>query len=1021
MPGRTSLPLLALLCLLPALSGADPAPLDGRRQMVLEVQEMIQQATADLDKRRAEQQRWLEQLSPADVSEAMVEQAQVEVEAARVEQESADIDLQEAQQAVRELESAIQEYGQRLQTLKSTPADAVPSAARADQVAALEAERARRNQALTIETEHLSNLTRVQALARERLRLAQERVDALSELRQAAELRNQQVAFEDLQTRLEQEQQKWLATAAKTRRDLEAMQRENPDPGRERLLTLRLQEAEEQARLLQMDLRIAQLRARTEQIELAPADADAEPKQLASLLEEVSTVSAEVHNNLSLLQRKIGVLERQAELVDKRREGGERGAALTSEGVLVGKLIRAHQERVPAFESLKERLDGRPAKVQAAYQASVHRGLWVRRSLPDDRAAWAELGREFATLPQATLLAVRQSGSDLLHAFTRVSPDRWLLLALVLLAWSGSMVALRRWAGRAASRATQRSSGFSDLLRIPREVLRGSNTALLIGGGGLITVAMSGVAPPSSSILFVGLGLWVSLVLALQLARGLLYSPQLPDARQHPRLFRQVRWFFSVGTVLAGITLLAHILTLAAPVQDLIDRAFMLYLMASILPTLEVRRLVLESLVRRLGERNWLGAVRLLSLPVPLAILLGTGVGLAGYANLAWAIGKYLGGFLVVLGLWWLLDRLLRDSITALKNALDPYSRQGQVWIKTAIEPLHGLTRLGLFVGLLLLPLYWLGVHSDNPALQAGLALLKTPLFSIGSKPVHVQGILFALLLALLVFRAGRWVRMVCYEWVFARIADLGIRHSLSVFSQYALVLAGVLVALRLFGIDLTTLAIFAGALGVGIGFGLQNIANNFISGFLLLLERPLRTSDIVRVGQHEGEVTHIGMRSITVKTWDHQEVIMPNADVISNAFINWTRSDDIVRTVLNIGIGYDSDPHRAKAVMEQVLQAHSATLRDPPPQVWLAEFDGAARFHVQYFINLRRHSRFEVRSEILLALWDALKAAGIKIPHSQQDIHIRSVPGAAPPSTLPAWSEPADVAETLRAPAAGG
>jgi potassium efflux system protein len=195
-------------------------------------------------------------------------------------------------------------------------------------------------------------------------------------------------------------------------------------------------------------------------------------------------------------------------------------------------------------------------------------------------------------------------------------------------------------------------------------------------------------------------------------------------------------------------------------------------------------------------------------------------------------------------------------------------------------------------------------------------------------------------------------------------------------------------------GIDLTTLAIFAGALGVGIGFGLQNIANNLVSGIMLLIERPLRSGDIVNIGNREGLVTRIGMRSLTIKNWDYQDVIIPNSEVISNAFTNWTHSDNVLRTKLTIGVSYDNDPHQAMQVIEQVLKAHPAVLKNPAPGVWLSDLaPSSINFHVQYYFDLKQHNGLEVKSQILFNLWDRLKAAGIRIPYSQQDLYIKELP----------------------------
>ena len=216
------------------------------------------------------------------------------------------------------------------------------------------------------------------------------------------------------------------------------------------------------------------------------------------------------------------------------------------------------------------------------------------------------------------------------------------------------------------------------------------------------------------------------------------------------------------------------------------------------------------------------------------------------------------------------------------------------------------------------------------------------------------------------------------------------------------LVFFGFLITLNVMGINLTSLVVLLGGLGVGIGFGLQNIANNFVSGLLLLLERPVRTGDIINIsGQHEGEVTRLGMRSLTVKTWDKKDVIVPNSELISNAFINWTRSDNILRTTLYIGVSYDDDPHKVKELIAEVLEQQEELLSDPPVNLILWDFgDSAVTFRIDYYQDIRNSSIFKVRDRILFMIWDVLKEHQITIPYPQRDVHVyTSQVTAAPPN----------------------
>jgi potassium-dependent mechanosensitive channel len=190
---------------------------------------------------------------------------------------------------------------------------------------------------------------------------------------------------------------------------------------------------------------------------------------------------------------------------------------------------------------------------------------------------------------------------------------------------------------------------------------------------------------------------------------------------------------------------------------------------------------------------------------------------------------------------------------------------------------------------------------------------------------------------------------------------------------------------------------VFAGALGIGIGFGLQNIANNFISGLLLLVERPLRLGDIVTIGDnYEGKVTKIGIRSLTIRHWNYKEIIVPNSELISQTFTNWTHSSPVIRTTLNINVSYHDDPHQVKQILQQVLQKIPEVLSEPEPAISLAEFgDSAINFRIDYYINMDGLGFWKTKSEVLFKIWDQFKQAGITLPYPQRDLHFKSFPPA--------------------------
>jgi len=191
---------------------------------------------------------------------------------------------------------------------------------------------------------------------------------------------------------------------------------------------------------------------------------------------------------------------------------------------------------------------------------------------------------------------------------------------------------------------------------------------------------------------------------------------------------------------------------------------------------------------------------------------------------------------------------------------------------------------------------------------------------------------------------------------------------------------------------DFSRVALFAGAFSVGIGFGLQNVVNNFVSGLILLFERPIQIGDMVEVGGLLGEVRRIGARSSTVRTVDGAEVIVPNSNLISEQVVNWTLSDRRRRIIVDVGVAYGSDPETVLGILRSVAEANSSVLDEPAPEALFQEFgDSALNFRLRAWIP-RFEESFEINSRLCVAINDALRDAGIAIPFPQRDLHVRSV-----------------------------
>jgi small-conductance mechanosensitive channel len=219
-----------------------------------------------------------------------------------------------------------------------------------------------------------------------------------------------------------------------------------------------------------------------------------------------------------------------------------------------------------------------------------------------------------------------------------------------------------------------------------------------------------------------------------------------------------------------------------------------------------------------------------------------------------------------------------------------------------------------------------------------------------------------------------------------------GLPYAISKFVYYALVLLVLFAAITRAGVELNKFTVITGALGVGVGFGLQNIVNNFASGLILLIERPIRVGDVVEVNGLIGSVGRIGARSSTITTAQGAEVIVPNSSLIANQVVNWTLSSPWRRVEIPVGVAYGSDPEAIIRLLVSVASNHPDVMADPPPMAYFLGFgDSALNFELRFWAE-RQEIWFQLKSDVAVAVAKALKQANIEIPFPQRDLHVRSM-----------------------------
>ncbi|MCC6364663.1 MAG: mechanosensitive ion channel [Bryobacterales bacterium] len=272
--------------------------------------------------------------------------------------------------------------------------------------------------------------------------------------------------------------------------------------------------------------------------------------------------------------------------------------------------------------------------------------------------------------------------------------------------------------------------------------------------------------------------------------------------------------------------------------------------------------------------------------------------------------------------------------------------------------------------------------------------ILNQTLFEVGKTPFSIASLFKTVIFLLLLGLAARMGRRFLHRHVLNRLPiEAGQKFVLESVAGYLIIIFGLIVGLQSAGINLSTLTVLGGALGLGIGFGLQNIANNLISGVILLFEQPIKVSDRVEVGSLNGEVVRIGVRSTWVRTNDNIVVLVPNSEFVSSKVTNWTANDRKVRFSTPVGVSYSSDPAEVRDILLKVASGNPDVLSDPAPDVIFKDFgDNSLDFELRVWTSNKVDAPSVLKSDLNFAIFDAFRAHNIEIPFPQRDVHVRSI-----------------------------
>lgn len=362
-----------------------------------------------------------------------------------------------------------------------------------------------------------------------------------------------------------------------------------------------------------------------------------------------------------------------------------------------------------------------------------------------------------------------------------------------------------------------------------------------------------------------------------------------------------------------------------------------------------------------------------------------------GYVSLARFVGGQLivsGGLIFVV----LLVHLTAEFVSSPKTvrSTHPDGKEAQTVVGATLGVVFGLALdlLVLLVGVPLLLLQW-GYEWSEVRGWLMAALLG---FQIGDLRLSLLAIFISVAILIAGFLLTRIVRTMFLrrsEYLFAD--GSGVRDSISTVLTYIGFVLSVVAALSYLGVGVTNIALIAGALSVGIGFGLQSIANNFVSGLILLAERPMKVGDWIVVGDREGRVQKISVRSTQIRTFDRSTVIVPNADLITGQVVNWDHGDPVGRVVIAVGVAYGTNPRTVIKILDEIGRSNRHTIVHDTSPVVVFEGFGDSSLDFTLRVHIRNMRNFlEVQTDIRVEIVEAFAREGIEIPFPQRDIHFK-------------------------------
>ncbi len=330
-----------------------------------------------------------------------------------------------------------------------------------------------------------------------------------------------------------------------------------------------------------------------------------------------------------------------------------------------------------------------------------------------------------------------------------------------------------------------------------------------------------------------------------------------------------------------------------------------------------------------------------------------------------------------------------------------------------ALRLLLWIIRISLWTGAALYVAY-LFPWTSYKVTSSVIDVFSAPLLKLGNISYSLtQLVILVIIVIAWIISAGLLTSWLKAKVLRASNIDRGLQEIIATFTRYTLMVIGLLVLLQVWGINISSLTIVASALGLGIGFGFQDLAKNISGGFVLLVERLVQVGDFVEVGENQGTIEHIGTRSTKIRTLDNISITVPNTQFLDNEVINWNKDNPISRLHVAVGVAYGSDPYQVRSALLEVAGENSEVLTNPVPQVFFKGFgDSSLDFELLVWTD-RPDRQFVLISDLNYRIYASLKQHNIEIPFPQRDLHIKSAQLSLSPeieqALLQQWRQPTE------------